>query len=188
MRYLQLNEDGTFWREIPGGNFRFDAHHYCPPDKLTPAEAPVFRVVPLVENAPPAYDPMTQALSRDGFELADGQWQHKWVVTALTAEQQAVKQAEYLANLQTAIVNAVQERLDAFARTRNYDNIFTACTYATDEGHPTFQAEGQYCVSARGATWAKLYEILAEVEAQTRPLPSGYADIAAELPALGWPA
>ena len=50
-----------------------------------------------------------------------------------------------------------------------------------------FTAEGQYCVDARDATWAKLLEILAEIQAGTRPRPSGYADIEPELPLLVWP-
>lgn len=89
--------------------------------------------------------------------------------------------------IQASIVSATQQRLDAFARTRNYDGILSACTYATS-AVPKFAAEGQYAVQARDATWATLYTILAEVEAGTRPLPSGYADIEQDLPALTWPA
>ena len=89
--------------------------------------------------------------------------------------------------LKSEIVAATQQRLDDFARTRGYDGILSACTYATSTV-PKFQAEGQYCVNARDATWAKLYQILAEVEAGTRPMPSGYADIEPELPVLEWPA
>jgi hypothetical protein len=89
--------------------------------------------------------------------------------------------------LQAEIVQATQQRLDAFARTRNYDGILSLCTYATSTV-PKFQVEGQYGVTARDATWAKLYEILAEIEAGTRPVPSGYADIEPELPVLQWPA
>lgn len=84
------------------------------------------------------------------------------------------------------IVTATQQRLDAFARTRNYDGILSLCTYATDT-NPKFAAEGQYGVTARSATWATLYTILAEVEAGIRPVPSGYADIEPDLPALAWP-
>ncbi len=88
--------------------------------------------------------------------------------------------------VQAAIVVATQRRLDDFARTRNYDGILSLCTYATST-NAKFQAEGQYGVEARDATWAKLYEILAEVEAGTRPVPTGYAEIEPELPALVWP-
>jgi hypothetical protein len=88
--------------------------------------------------------------------------------------------------IQAEIVTATQQRLDDFAETRNYDGILSACTYAPDP-NPKFASEGQYCIDARGATWTKLYEILAEVEAGTRPMPSGYADIEPELPVLAWP-
>jgi hypothetical protein len=89
--------------------------------------------------------------------------------------------------LQAEIVAATQKRLDDFARTRNYDGILSACTYATSTV-PKFAAEGQYCVTARDATWASLYTILGEVQAGTRPVPSGYEDIEGDLPALVWPA
>lgn len=88
--------------------------------------------------------------------------------------------------LMQSIVDATQKRLDDFARTRNYDGILSACTYATSTV-PKFATEGQYCVEARDATWAKLYEMLAEVEAGTRPVPTGFADIEPELPVLEWP-
>jgi hypothetical protein len=88
--------------------------------------------------------------------------------------------------IQAEIVTATQQRLDSFAKTRNYDSILSACTYAADL-NPKFATEGQYCVDARGATWTKLLEMLAEVEAGTRPMPSGYADVEGELPVLAWP-
>lgn len=88
--------------------------------------------------------------------------------------------------IKAIIVQAAQERLDAFARTRNYDGILSACTYASDPD-PVFAAEGQWCIAKRGATWATLYSILTEGQAGTRPIPTGFADIEAELPDLSWP-
>ena len=79
----------------------------------------------------------------------------------------------------------VQQHLDTFARTRNYDGILSAATYATSQV-PKFKAEGQYAVEARDATWAKCYEILAAVEAGTRPMPT-LDELLAELPVLTWP-
>jgi hypothetical protein len=101
-------------------------------------------------------------------------------VAAYTAPAKTPEQIE------SEIVVATQQRLDAFAQTRNYDGVLSACTYATD-ANPKFAAEGQYCVEARGATWTKLAEMLAEVQANTRPMPTGYADIEPELPTLVWP-
>lgn len=88
--------------------------------------------------------------------------------------------------LMSSIVDAVQSRLDNFSRTRNYDGILSACTY-TNSTVLKFQSEGQYCVQARDATWSRLYELMAEVENGTRPMPASYADVESELPALVWP-
>lgn len=94
--------------------------------------------------------------------------------------------ADVRAAIVAAIVAATQDRLDAFARTRGYDGILSACTYAhgTD---PVFGYEGDYCVAVRDATWRTLYDILAAVETGTRPAPADYAEIEPELPALDWP-
>ena len=78
-----------------------------------------------------------------------------------------------------------QARLDRWAQSRGYDGILSACTYATSQV-PRFQAEGKRCVDLRDQTWARLYEILAEVEAGTRPVPMSLAEIEGDLPALTW--
>lgn len=88
--------------------------------------------------------------------------------------------------IRDSIVRDTQRRLDQFANTRGYDGILSLCTYATSTV-PKFASEGQYGVEARDATWANLYEVLAEVEDGTRPMPAGYADIEPELPVLAWP-
>ena len=107
-----------------------------------------------------------------------------WDGETFTAPPAPVKSQE---ELQSEIVVATQASLDSFARTRNYDGILSACTYATS-GAPKFAGEGQAAVDARDATWATLYTILGEVQAGTRPVPTGFADIEADLPVLVWPA
>lgn len=86
---------------------------------------------------------------------------------------------------QANIVQAAQSRLDKFAQTRNYDNILSACSYATSTVS-RFANEGQYCVMMRDRTWETLYSMLAEYQAGTRPMPTSVADIMNELPALTW--
>lgn len=114
-----------------------------------------------------------------------------WVFTVKvenkTAEELAAEQAAALVALQENIVQATQDRLDTFARTRNYAGILSACTYVTSTVQK-FQTEGQYCVEARDNTWATLYRILDEVQSGLRPVPSGFKDIENELPVLEWPA
>jgi hypothetical protein len=88
--------------------------------------------------------------------------------------------------IQASVVLATQARLDDFARTRAYDGILSACTYATSS-IPKFADEGQAAVDARDSTWAVLYTIMAEVLAGTRPMPASFADVEPLLPALVWP-
>lgn len=87
--------------------------------------------------------------------------------------------------LQRQFTDAVQEYLDFFARTRNYDGILSVATYATSTV-PKFRAEGQYAVEARDAVWAKGYEILDAVLSGQRPMPT-IDEVIAELPPLAWP-
>ncbi len=129
---------------------------------------------------------------RDGVQELNGKWYTRYVLgpvftdPAERAAYVAAKTAERNAGIQKSIVDATQQRLDDFAKTRGYDGILSACTYATS---PTakFAQEGQYCVIQRDATWTTLYAMLAEVEAGTRPMPTGFADVEPELPALEWP-
>lgn len=85
----------------------------------------------------------------------------------------------------TSLTAAVQQHLDDTARTRGYDGILSACTYATDT-HLPFQAEGQACVTWRGSVWTACYAIMAQVQAGTHPMPTA-ASLIAELPAMVWP-
>ena len=78
----------------------------------------------------------------------------------------------------------IQERLDAWARTRGYDGILSACTYATSTV-AKFAAEGQAAVQARDATWNTAYDLLAQYQA-AGTLPA-WEDVEAHLPPLAWP-
>lgn len=127
-----------------------------------------------------------------GVEQKNGKWYTKYILGPVFTD--AEEQAAYIAQktkernegIQSAIVAATQKRLDDFAKTRYYDGILSLCTYATSAVQK-FADEGQCGVDARDATWDKLYEILDEVTAGTRPMPSGYDDIKDELPVLEWP-
>ncbi|MES2948682.1 MAG: hypothetical protein V4858_09080 [Pseudomonadota bacterium] len=88
--------------------------------------------------------------------------------------------------IQKQVVFLTQMRLDNFAQTRGYDSMLSACTYATS-GVPRFASDGQYAVTARDATWAALYTLMDEVQAGTKPMPTGFADVEPLLPALEWP-
>lgn len=152
------------------------------PSVITDSDLLAVSVLPVTLTPKPEHNPIIHKAVEAAPALVNGQWVQRWTVEPLTPqEQQAVA-----LRIKQEILDATQARLDNFARTRNYDNILSACTYATSTV-PKFAAEGQYCVNARDSTWATLYTILAEVQAGTRPMPSGYADIEPLLPVLGWP-
>jgi hypothetical protein len=153
------------------------------PSVMTDASIASVGVLPVTPTTPPAFDRLTQKVVEAQPVLIAGEWIQQWGVIALTTEEQQSAALQ----LKEEIEAATQKRLDDFASTRNYDSILSACTYATS-AVPKFAAEGQYCVEARDATWTKLLSMLAEVEAGTRPVPTGYADIEPDLPVLAWPA
>lgn len=138
----------------------------------------------LVSQGSPTFDPRTHKAVDVGVEAGGPTgWQVRWSIVALTAEEAAAAKGA----LQAAIVAQTQKRLDAFAQTRGYDDIKSACGYVGCSV-ARFAAEGTYCRDARAETWDALYTMLAEVEAGTRPIPTGYSDIEPELPVLEWPA
>ena len=151
------------------------------PDDASLAALGVMRVF---FTNPPSANENTQKVVEGTpiFNPTSQRWEQDWQVLALTTEELAARDKA----LYDGIVASTQVRLDTFAQSRGYDSILSACTYASSSV-PKFTAEGQYCVDARDATWAKLLELLAEVQAGTRPRPSGYADVEPELPPLVWP-
>lgn len=112
----------------------------------------------------------------------DGQWVQTWELIPLSQVEAEVA----VGNFQTYIVNSTQERLDTFAKTRGYDGILSACTYASST-IPKFAGEGQCCVNIRDATWAALYQLMNDVQTAVKPAPASWADVEAVLPALVWP-
>lgn len=140
--------------------------------------------VSAVVYTPAQFDSTIQVATENGCAYSEErqQWETSWMVRGKTTEELAAD-TQYI---KSVIVDQTQQRLDNFAKTRGYDGILSACTYATSTV-PKFQQEGQYCVTARDSTWAGLYQILSEVEAGTRLMPAGFADIEPLLPKLSWP-
>lgn len=89
MEYARLNEALTEATQITThGNVEWDANNYCSAAALVKdGLADQFRVVLLTVTEPPAIDPMTQTVTRDGCEQVEGEWQYKWRIDALTDEQ-----------------------------------------------------------------------------------------------------
>lgn len=87
--------------------------------------------------------------------------------------------------LRARYMAAVQDYMDKTAQAHGYDNIFTACTYATSTD-PTFRAEGQACVAWRDAVWVAANRLAAAVMAGGTELPD-VATMLAQLPQIEWP-
>lgn len=86
--------------------------------------------------------------------------------------------------IQAALTKAVQDHMDATVQTRGYDNINSACSYATSTD-AVFLAEAQACVAWRDKVWRYCYDTLAEVLAGERDIPTA-EELIAELPELVW--
>lgn len=115
-------------------------------------------------------------------QLQEGVWTLAFQARLMTEAERVAK----VEQIKQQIVYETQQRLDQFAQTRNYDGILSACTYATS-AIAKFQQEGQYCVNLRDQTWAALYELLAEVEQGTKPMPESFQDVEPLLPQPQWP-
>jgi sulfur transfer complex TusBCD TusB component (DsrH family) len=86
--------------------------------------------------------------------------------------------------LKTDIINAVQNLLDTTAQSRGYDGIVSLCTYISSHV-PNFQTEAQAGVNWRDACWASCYQIMSDVEAGKRALPT-VEEVLATLPPMTW--
>jgi hypothetical protein len=135
----------------------------------------------------PTFDAETQRCFEDGTEVIDGLTYKKWVVVQKTAEELAEYKKHKMSLMKSQIVEKSSSLLHEFVVARGYDSIVSACSYVAST-NPKFAAEAQQAIVARDATWSKLYEILAEVEAGTRPTPTSAEEVIAELPALVWDA
>ena len=89
--------------------------------------------------------------------------------------------------MQARYARAAQDALDAFAGTRGYDGILSACSYA-GSADEQFVTEARYCVELRDATWRRAFAIFAAVLAGTMEMPS-VGEFLSMLPVSGaaWP-
>lgn len=84
----------------------------------------------------------------------------------------------------SVVTDVIQDKLDSFAKSKNYDGILSACSYVTSSV-PTFKTEAEKCVLLRDSVWAKCYEIMAAVQTGARPLPK-IDQLLEELPTFAW--
>ena len=156
-------------------NTSFPAQFVPPPEYSVVFPAPA-----------PSFDAITQGCREIAPVLTDkGRYEQAYEIFALDAETIAANQAAKVQTFIKTVEEATQKRLDTFAQTKGYDNIISACSYATSASK--YGDEGRYCVSAREATWDALFQLMAEVQAGTKPMPGSVEEVMAILPVLEWP-
>ena len=77
---------------------------------------------------------------------------------------------------------AIQGVLDAYAVTKQYDNMNTMASYANST-NAQFKAEALAAIAWRDAVWASAYATLAAVEDGTTPTPASVTAFLTTLPA-----
>ena len=101
----------------------------------------------------------------NGARMEDkGEWYEVCAIPEPGKEEQEAALQKYYTDL-------IQRILDVEAQKLGYDNCNSVCTYV-DTGVQKFDAEGVAFRKWRSAVWAMGYELLAEVQAGTRPVPT----------------
>jgi hypothetical protein len=123
-------------------------------------------------------------MERKIFDLATG----TETIVILTPQEEAAvlaAAAKTPAQIQAEMTTAVQRHLDTEAQAHGYDGILSLTSYATST-NAKFGAEGIAGRNWRDAVWAYCYQVLLDVQAETRPIPTE-AELIAELPVMVWP-
>lgn len=89
------------------------------------------------------------------------------------------------AAMQAVIVEAVKQHFDQVANEKQYDNLLTIDTYK-GSSVPQWAAEHAAYFAWRDQCWLILYQILADVQAGLRPIPTP-DQVISELPVIQWP-
>ena len=103
------------------------------------------------------------------------------IVSELTSTEYALMQQQ---NLIQRITDNVQVHMDMTVKSRGYDNLLSACTYAASN-NTKFKAEGLACTQWRDDVWSFCYQLMSDVIQGIRPLPTE-DEIITMLPTLNW--
>lgn len=126
----------------------------------SPLEPGVF-LIPggAVDVSPP------QLNSSKRLRFVHGQWNE----ISITPDPEPVKTEQ---QIQRTLTMAVQTHMNRVAQAVGYDNIYTAVTYANEPAVQKYQIEGLALRAWRSLVWAKCYEVMDEVKAGTRTIPT----------------
>lgn len=130
--------------------------------------------------------PLPDALTKTRPPNDTSKWDDqtaKWVTDPAKVQAKQVAQAQAL---QAALGASIQQLLDRTAQARGYDHMLSLCSYAAST-NARFHAEALAGMAWRDAVWAKAGEVLAQVQAGTRAVPTE-AELLGLLPQISWPA
>jgi len=151
------------------------------PVKITSTSLPTNIVIVKIDPKPEVNLLQKVVQNTPTYSSTTKSWTSTWTILDKT---EAEIQASF-ADVYDIVRQQTQILLDEFAQTRGYDNIVSACSYATST-NLAFAAEAQRCVELRDITWATLNQYYADVNAGIEPLPSTIDEILSNLPALTW--
>ena len=92
---------------------------------------------------------------------------------------------EVKAEIQKRLTDGVQNWMDTKVQERNYDNVHTCVGTYLYSPIEKFRLEAEAVRDWVSYVWAKCYEILAQVEAGERDIPT-LEEVISELPVLVW--
>lgn len=95
-----------------------------------------------------------------------------------------MSEKEKLDMLKKQCVQAIQIRLDEFAKERDYDDIVSLTSYCNSTSNE-FKYDANRAIVLRDATWNRYYSIINDISAGKRSI-SSVEEVLAELPTLTW--
>lgn len=87
--------------------------------------------------------------------------------------------------IQAQLEQGIEAWMNTVVAERHYNSIDTCIARYTDSSNPKYAQEAKAVKDWNTAIWDKCWDILAEVKAGTRPIPT-LEEVIAELPVLVW--
>ena len=174
------------------------------PEEIVQRNAPYEDYFEVFYNQKPVYTPLTQYLEETpvvianyvlvNYEVKLKTIEHLLgeifeVAGAIVNNQPSIDISQVPSDLLKATVDLVkirtQDLLDSFAKTRDYDDIKSVCSYK-DSTVEKFRLEAVRAIYLRDTTWESLNNYLNNVISGNASAPLGWKDIVSNLPTLSW--
>ena len=111
---------------------------------------------------------ISNALSAGFTDVSELEVTEQELADLIKAKELATETAEQTIK---RLEKVLDDKIDAVAREHRYESIRTMVTYATSD-HPQFGPEGRAAVKFRDAVYAYGIQVIADVQAGLRPIPT----------------